>query len=117
MERKNRDCLVCSVVAKHKYIFLSMGQPFDFQKFEQSCTNRSAFLRCSAMKNLTGISELFKMSRSRARFTDRMRERVGMKVVRAVKRNDDGVTHAAIDMLGALMQVRRKKHSPCDAKG
>ncbi len=35
----------------------------------------------------------------------RMRERVGLKVVRALKRNDDGVTHAAIDMLGALMQV------------
>ncbi len=34
-----------------------------------------------------------------------MRERVGLKVVRALKRNDDGVTHAAIDMLGALMQV------------
>ena len=35
-----------------------------------------------------------------------MRERVGLKVVKAMKRNDDGVTHAAIDMLGALMQVR-----------
>ena len=35
-----------------------------------------------------------------------MRERVGMKVVKALKRNDDGVSHAAIDMLGALMQVR-----------
>ena len=34
-----------------------------------------------------------------------MREKVGMKVVRALKRNDDGVTHASIDMLGALMQV------------
>ena len=33
-----------------------------------------------------------------------MRERVGMKVVKALKRNDDGVTHAAIDMLCALMQ-------------
>lgn len=34
----------------------------------------------------------------------KMRERVGMKVVKALKRNDDGVSHAAIDMLGALMQ-------------
>lgn len=35
----------------------------------------------------------------------RMRESVGLKVVKALKRNDDGVTHAAIDMLNALMQV------------
>ncbi|KAK7507621.1 hypothetical protein BaRGS_00001556 [Batillaria attramentaria] len=40
-------------------------------------------------------------------FTDlpRMREKVGMKVVKALKRNDVGVTHAALDMLCALMQV------------
>ena len=35
-----------------------------------------------------------------------MREKVGMKVVRALNRNNDGVSHAAIDMLCALMQVR-----------
>ncbi|XP_074640124.1 dnaJ homolog subfamily C member 13-like isoform X2 [Tubulanus polymorphus] len=34
----------------------------------------------------------------------RMRESVGVKVVKALKRNNDGVTHAAIDMLNALMQ-------------
>jgi len=34
-----------------------------------------------------------------------MREKVGVKVVRALKRNNDGVSHAAIDMLCALMQV------------
>ncbi|XP_023933252.1 dnaJ homolog subfamily C member 13-like [Lingula anatina] len=34
----------------------------------------------------------------------KMRERVGIKVVKALKRNDDGVAHAAIDMLNALMQ-------------
>jgi hypothetical protein len=28
-----------------------------------------------------------------------------MKVVKALKRNDDAVTHAALDMLCALMQV------------
>lgn len=36
----------------------------------------------------------------------RMRERVGVKVVKALRRNNDGVTHAALDMLCALMQVR-----------
>ena len=35
----------------------------------------------------------------------RFREKVGVKVVKALKREDDGVTHAAIDMLAALMQV------------
>ena len=35
-----------------------------------------------------------------------MRERVGLKVVKSLKRNDDGVTHASLDMLNALMQVR-----------
>jgi len=34
-----------------------------------------------------------------------MREKVGVKVVRALNRNNDGVSHAAIDMLCALMQV------------
>lgn len=34
----------------------------------------------------------------------KMREKVGVKVVKALKRNDDGVKHAAIDMLCALMQ-------------
>lgn len=33
-----------------------------------------------------------------------MRERVGIKVVKALKRSDSGVTHAAVDMLCALMQ-------------
>ena len=36
---------------------------------------------------------------------NRMREKVGLKVVKALKRNDVGVTHAALDMLCALMQV------------
>lgn len=38
-------------------------------------------------------------------FFDRFRERLGVKVVKALKRNNDGVTHASIDMLCALMCV------------
>ncbi|XP_005092836.1 dnaJ homolog subfamily C member 13 isoform X2 [Aplysia californica] len=34
----------------------------------------------------------------------RMREKVGLKVVKALKRNSDAITHAALDMLCALMQ-------------
>ena len=33
----------------------------------------------------------------------RMREKLGLKVVKALKRENDGVTHAAIDMLNALL--------------
>ena len=40
----------------------------------------------------------------------RMREKVGLKVVKALGRNDDGVSHAAIDMLSALMEVG--SHAP-----
>lgn len=35
--------------------------------------------------------------------TCRFREAVGLKVVNALRRNDYGVTHAAIDMICALM--------------
>ncbi|KAL3854398.1 hypothetical protein ACJMK2_013668 [Sinanodonta woodiana] len=34
----------------------------------------------------------------------KMREKVGLKVVKALKRNDEGVKHAALDMLSTLMQ-------------
>ena len=36
---------------------------------------------------------------------DRMREKVGVKVVKALSRNSDAITHAALDMLCTLMQV------------
>ena len=35
----------------------------------------------------------------------RFRERLGVKVVKALKRSHNGVTHAAVDMLCALMCV------------
>lgn len=43
----------------------------------------------------------------------RFRDKLGVKVVKALKRNDDGVTHAAIDMLCALMQVRARNQTQC----
>ena len=47
----------------------------------------------------------------------RFRDKLGVKVVKALKRNDDGVTHAAIDMLCALMQVRtRNPTQSCSPK-
>lgn len=41
----------------------------------------------------------------------KFREKVGIKVVKALKRNDDGVTHAAIDMLAALMQPMHENYN------
>lgn len=38
-------------------------------------------------------------------FGSRFRERLGVKVVKALKRNHNGVIHAAVDMLCALMCV------------
>lgn len=35
----------------------------------------------------------------------RFREKLGVKTVKALKRNHNGVTHAAVDMLCALMCV------------
>lgn len=35
----------------------------------------------------------------------RFRERLGVKVVKALKRSNNGVIHAAVDMLCALMCV------------
>ena len=44
----------------------------------------------------------------------RFRDKLGVKVIKALKRNDDGVTHAAIDMLCALMQVRARNLGNCE---
>ena len=38
-------------------------------------------------------------------YFDSFREKVGLKTVKALKRNNEAVTHAAVDMLCALMQV------------
>ena len=35
----------------------------------------------------------------------RFRETVGRKVVKALKREDDGITYAAVEFLNSLMQV------------
>lgn len=48
---------------------------------------------------------LYKNVNSNQSFFFSFREKLGMKVVKALKRNNAGVTHASIDMLCALMQV------------
>lgn len=55
---------------------------------------------------LQALRRLFASKAGFASFTKlpKCRETVGLKVVKALKRKDDGVNHAAIDMLCALMQ-------------
>lgn len=43
----------------------------------------------------------------------RFREKLGVKTVKAFKRNNNGVTHAAVDMLCALMCVSISKTIRC----
>ncbi|XP_035285629.1 dnaJ homolog subfamily C member 13-like isoform X1 [Anguilla anguilla] len=52
-----------------------------------------------AMRRLVASKAGFQAFTQQAKF----REKLGMKTVRALKRKNDGVTHAAIDMLCALM--------------
>ena len=41
------------------------------------------------------------------------REKVGWKVAKALKRGDDGISHAAIDMLCALMEPMHQGRNSC----
>lgn len=61
---------------------------------------------CVLEAQFQGLRRLVASKIGFASFTllPRVRERLGMKVVKALKRNVDGVTHAGIDMLCALMQ-------------
>lgn len=43
----------------------------------------------------------------------RFREKLGVKTVKALKRNNNGVTHAAVDMLCALMCVSISQSTEC----
>ncbi|KAJ8268464.1 hypothetical protein COCON_G00136360 [Conger conger] len=52
-----------------------------------------------AMRRLVASKAGFQAFTQQAKF----REKLGMKTVRALKRKNDGVTHAAVDMLCALM--------------
>jgi hypothetical protein len=38
-----------------------------------------------------------------------LRETIGKKIVKALKKEEDGVTYAAIEFLNALMQVKLSK--------
>ncbi|XP_013794496.1 LOW QUALITY PROTEIN: dnaJ homolog subfamily C member 13-like [Limulus polyphemus] len=61
---------------------------------------------CVLEAQFQGLRRLVASKIGFATFTllPRVREQLGMKVVKALKRNMDGVTHAAVDMICALMQ-------------
>ncbi|XP_056376625.1 dnaJ homolog subfamily C member 13 isoform X2 [Hyla sarda] len=69
------------------------------QEGEQTASNAELESQFQAVRRLVASKAGFLAFTQLPKF----RERLGVKVVKALKRNNDGVTHAAIDMLCALM--------------
>ncbi|XP_055486146.1 dnaJ homolog subfamily C member 13-like isoform X2 [Leucoraja erinacea] len=69
------------------------------QEGEQSANNAELESQFQAVRRLVASKAGFQAFTKLPKF----RERLGVKTVKALKRNHDGVTHAAIDMLCALM--------------
>lgn len=67
----------------------------------------SCHITCSS--DAVSLSEISECMVLCARF----REKLGVKTVKALKRNNNGVTHAAVDMLCALMCVSISKSTEC----
>ncbi|KAL8571849.1 DnaJ subfamily C member 13 [Nucella lapillus] len=85
---------------KEKLINLTLASLIDQDGDPTAVTNRALEGQFHALRRLVASKAGFQA------FTElpRMREKVGLKVVKALKRNDVGVTHAALEMLCALMQ-------------
>nr|XP_014352446.1 PREDICTED: dnaJ homolog subfamily C member 13 [Latimeria chalumnae] len=69
------------------------------QEGDQSVTNAELESQFQAVRRLVASKAGFQAFTQLPKF----RERLGVKTVKALKRNNDGVIHAAIDMLCALM--------------
>ncbi|XP_059801619.1 dnaJ homolog subfamily C member 13 isoform X4 [Hypanus sabinus] len=69
------------------------------QEGDQSANNAELESQFQAVRRLVASKAGFQAFTKLPKF----RERLGVKTVKALKRNHDGVTHAAIDMLCALM--------------
>lgn len=85
---------------KEKLINLTLASLIEQEGDQSSVANMAMEGQFHALRRLVASKAGFQA------FTDlpKMREKVGIKVVKALKRNDVGVTHAALDMLCALMQ-------------
>ncbi|XP_076446613.1 dnaJ homolog subfamily C member 13-like isoform X1 [Babylonia areolata] len=85
---------------KEKLINLTLASLIEQDGDQASVSNLALEAQFHALRRLVASKAGFQA------FTElpRMREKVGLKVVKALKRNDVGVTHAALDMLCALMQ-------------
>lgn len=60
---------------------------------------------CSPVMILSSLCTVSVVSKFYLFVCSRFREKLGVKTVKALKRNNNSVTHAAIDMLCALMCV------------
>ncbi|XP_069107344.1 LOW QUALITY PROTEIN: dnaJ homolog subfamily C member 13-like [Argopecten irradians] len=85
---------------KEKLINGALGSLLDREGDQNSIPSPCLEAQFHALRRLVASKAGFQA------FTNlpKMRERVGIKVVKALKRTDAGVTHSAVDMLCALMQ-------------
>ncbi|XP_033727987.1 dnaJ homolog subfamily C member 13-like [Pecten maximus] len=85
---------------KEKLINGALGSLLDREGDQNSIPSACLEAQFHALRRLVASKAGFQA------FTNlpKMRERVGLKVVKALKRSDAGVTHSAVDMLCALMQ-------------
>ena len=86
-------------------LFASKAGFMAFTQLPKSVVVSRTSLRCRIFK----FSRCLIVFRFDSFLRGRIREKVGIKVVKALKRSDDCVTHAAIDMLCALIQVRKRQ--------
>ncbi|XP_076459341.1 dnaJ homolog subfamily C member 13-like isoform X2 [Babylonia areolata] len=85
---------------KEKLINLALSSLIEQDENQAAVPNLALEAQFHALRRLVASKAGFQA------FTELpgMREKMGLKVVKALKRNDVGVTHAALDMLCTLMQ-------------
>ena len=86
---------------KEKMIFNALASFADRDSDQNEVSDEQLEQHFQALRRLVASKAGFSSFTANPRF----REFLGLKVVKSLKRNNDSVTHSAIDMLCALMQV------------
>lgn len=92
---------------KEKMIFNALASFADRDGDQNEVTDEQLEQHFQAIRRLVASKAGFSSFTANPRF----REFLGLKVVKSLKRNNDNVTHSAIDMLCALMQVLLFPHN------
>jgi DnaJ family protein C protein 13 len=87
---------------KEKMIYNALAAFADRENEQTETSDEHLEQHFQALRRLVASKAGFASFTANPRF----RECLGLKVVKCLKRNNDNVTHSAIDMLCALMQVR-----------